>query len=54
MEQWPVIALGICEAVKDLSGVSSKKREKKEHLEEWRGGVTGLNMLLRRIQPPVM
>ena len=26
--------LGICEATKDSSGASSKKREKKEHLEE--------------------
>ena len=26
--------LGICEAMKDRSGASSKNREKKEHLEE--------------------
>ena len=46
--------LGICEAAKDCSGASSKKREKKEHLEEpsdWTAfaqccDVTGLQMLL--------
>ena len=44
--------LGICEAVKDRSGASSRNREQKEHLEELQtgqtscGDVISLQMLL--------